>query len=195
MHATMKFRVGWLIASTRCIWRCIYTHQSIYTRSHLQWPDYTACYLPPRINAPSIRCTLLCIHPYTHVRLRHARSAPVSLTSTTHRRLINSTIPKTVLRYYHSSSTIIRKPSRILNPSNACSNRNGIFISRIYRFLLICYDPRSFEKSIQIYKIHRSIWYIGGNSLEGIQTKENKLASVQKRISVEAYSLDRLIVV
>lgn len=99
MHGTMKFRVGWLIASTRCIWRCIYTHQSIYTRSHLQWPDYTACYLPPWINAPSIRCTLPCIHPYTHVRLGHARSAPlpVSLTSTTHRRLINSTIPKTVL--------------------------------------------------------------------------------------------------
>lgn len=112
----MKFRVGWLIASTRCIWRCIYTHQSIYTRSHLQWPDYTACYLPPRINAPSIRCTLLCIHPYTHVRLRHARSAPVSLTSTTHRRLINSTIPKTVLRYYHSRLFIHNNTQTITDP-------------------------------------------------------------------------------
>lgn len=102
-----------------------------------------------------------------HVRLRCVRSAPVSLTSTTHRRLINSTIPKTVL----CCDPLLSPPSPLFIRSNMPTttdpehvqclfkSKRGIFISHRYRnhFLLIIRYLWSFEKSIQISAIYHSI--------------------------------------
>lgn len=123
-----------------------------------------------------------------HVRLRCVRSAPVSLTSTTHRRLINSTIPKTVL----CCDLLLSPPSPLFIRSNMPTttdpehvqclfkSKRGIFISHRYsnHFLLIIRYLWSFEKSIQISAIYHSIQYC----FESVQTKEKKLASVQKNI-------------